>query len=164
MKMALFDLGDTLEREDVLLPGARQVLDDIAQLRDDSGDPVILGLGSDFTMPDEETTLAALQQEYYGIIGRLGIDQFFEPLAERVTLSSEVGVFKPDRAFFDAVVAKVGVTFADVLFVTENAAHVRAARHLGLIAVQVRSPGGSGGDISSLAELLPLVHAHIHSP
>jgi hypothetical protein len=28
----------------------------------------------------------------------------------------------------------------------------------------VRPPGGSGGDISSLTELLPLVNAHIHSP
>lgn len=150
MKMVLFDLGQTLEDGDVLLPGARQALEDISALRDGDDEPVLLALGSDFDEPAEQ---------YYDIIENLGIRSFFEPVASRVTLSGEVGTHKPAREFFAAAVAKAdpGLAFDDVLFVTENRSHVAAARALGLHAIQVRPPGGSGGDLASLGDLLPHV-------
>ena len=43
MKLVLFDLGQTLEDHDVLLPGALQALEDISALRDGDGEPVLLG-------------------------------------------------------------------------------------------------------------------------
>ena len=43
MKLVLFDLGQTLEDHDVLLPGALQALEDISALRDRDGTPVLLG-------------------------------------------------------------------------------------------------------------------------
>jgi len=66
-------------------------------------------------------------------------------------------MYKPANEFFEAAVATAdaGLTFDDVLFVTENEAHVVAARTLGMHAIQVRPPGGGGGDVASLIELLP---------
>ncbi|MFV8053246.1 M20/M25/M40 family metallo-hydrolase [Mycobacterium sp. 48b] len=146
MKLVLFDLGQTLEDGDALLPGALQALTDLAELRDEDGIPVLLGLASDFDEP---------AQHYYRILETLGIRGFFEPVNTHVTLSGEVGVHKPAREFFARAVAKANpaLTFADVLFITENSAHVAAARALGLDAIQVRPPGEGGGDIGSLSEL-----------
>src|SRR3954451_15933439 len=111
MKIVLFDLGQTLENHDALLPGALQALEDISALRDRDGKPVLLAVGSDFDEP---------AQQYYDILGNLGIRSFFEPVSARVTLSGEVGMHKPAKEFFVAAVTKAdpGLTFDDVLFVT----------------------------------------------
>ena len=156
MKLVLFDLGRTLEDHDVLLPGALRVLQDISALCDDNGDPVLLALGSDFDAPADE---------YYDIIENLGIRSFFEPVTARVTLSGEVGAHKPAKEFFTAAVTKAdpALTFEDVMFVTENRTHVQAARMLGMHAIQVRPPGGTGGDVSSLTELLPHIREFVGS-
>jgi hypothetical protein len=53
MKVVLFDLGKTLEDQDVLLPGARETLQTIQAMRDPSGETVALALVSDFDMPDD---------------------------------------------------------------------------------------------------------------
>ena len=166
MKMVLFDLGDTLEHNDELLPGAVKTLESIAKMRDPDGAPVVLSLGSDFEMPTQSSDLPHIREKYYAILRKLGIDRFFQPLASRVTLSSEVGVFKPAAAFFEAVVAKTAsdMRFADVLFVSENRIHVDTARRLGMHALSVCPPDGTGGDMTSLAELIPHVQAHIHPP
>ena len=88
MKLVFFDLGDTLESGDVLLPGALETLQGIADLRSSGGEPAVLGLISDFDMPGPE---------YYAILDLLGIRSFFEPVATRVTLSNEVGSSSPTR-------------------------------------------------------------------
>ena len=67
MKLVLFDLGQTLESDDVLLPGALHALEDILALRDGDGNGVLLGVGSDFDAP---------AQQYYDIIENLGIRRF----------------------------------------------------------------------------------------
>jgi hypothetical protein len=46
MKVVLFDLGKTLEDGDVLLPGAREILQAIQAMRDFNGEGVVLTLGS----------------------------------------------------------------------------------------------------------------------
>lgn len=151
MKLVLFDLGQTLEDGDGLVPGALTTLQRIAALRDDRGAPVQLGLASDFDEP---------AQQYYDLIENLGIREFFEPVGTHVALSGEVGAHKPAREFFEAAIGKIdpGLTFADVFFVTENSAHVAAARTLGMTAVQ----SGSGGDVTSLTELVPHVQRFLH--
>lgn len=159
MPLVLFDLGNTLEVDDVLLPGAAETLAQIADSTDSDGRKVLLGLISDFTMAEKPTQIPTIQANYYDIITRLGIRAFFEPVAQRVTLSTEVGVRKPDPGIFRRAVEKIdpALTFADVLFVTENLGHVSAARRLGMRAVHFRGPGQSTGDIDSLPDLLPLV-------
>jgi len=157
--LVFFDLGNTLESDDVLLPGALETLTQIAEIKDDTGRAVLLGLISDFTPATTPEQIPAIQAEYYDIIGRLGIRSFFEPVAERVTLSTEVNVRKPDPAIFRRAIEKLdpAASFADSLFVTENLAHVRAARRLGMRAMHFRGPGQLTGDIISLPDLVPLV-------
>lgn len=161
MRMILFDLGKTLEDADVLLPGALETLEAITALNDGPEPVALLGLISDFDMPSAASEVTAIQQRYYDLLDTLGIRAFFEPVEERVTLSTEVGVRKPAEAIFRAAVAKADPTleFADVLFVTENREHVRAARLLGLEAVHFRGPGQTSGEVDALPDLLPLIRA-----
>jgi len=159
VKLVLFDLGNTLESGDVLLPGALETLAAVAAMRAGAAPATLLGLVSDFIMASEPREIPGIQQQYYVILDLLGIREFFEPVEERVTLSTEVGVFKPDEAVFRAAVAKAGpgLTFADTLFVTENRSHVLAARHLGLTAVHFRGPGQPNGDVEKLTDLIPII-------
>ncbi|WP_138733367.1 M20/M25/M40 family metallo-hydrolase [Modestobacter excelsi] len=161
MKLVLFDLGQTLEDGDVLLPGALETLEAIDALRDGDRPAARLGLVSDFDMTNDPSQVPVIQQRYYALLDDLGIRRFFEPVAERVTLSTEVGVFKPDEAVFRAAVTRAvpGLEFRDVLFVTENRSHVLAARRLGLRAVHLRGPGQPDGEVDGLTDLIPLVRA-----
>jgi FMN phosphatase YigB (HAD superfamily) len=150
MKLVFFDLGDTLESDDVLLPGALETLRGIADLRSSGGEPVVLGLISDFDMPSPE---------YYAILDLLGIRDFFEPVATRVTLSKEVGAFKPDQKIFREAIDRIdpSLGFGDALFVTERRSHVEAARQLGMQAVHFQGPGQQTGDVDRLQDLIPRV-------
>ncbi len=154
MKIVFFDLGDTLESDEALLPGALETLREIQELRSSGGEPAVLGLISDFDMASEA---------YYEILDLLEIRPFFEPVQTRVTLSSEVGVFKPDRRIFEAAVDRIdpSLTFGDAMFVTENLSHVEAARELGMRAVHFKGPGQQSGDVDSLPDLIPLVQAFL---
>jgi FMN phosphatase YigB (HAD superfamily) len=163
VKLILFDLGNTLESNDVLLPGALATLKAISSLQAGDRPAAQLGLVSDFDMPRQPSEVHIIQQRYYKLLDDLGIRAFFEPVQERVTLSTEVGVFKPDEAIFRAATSKVRPTldFDDVLFVTENFAHVLAARSLGLRAVHLRGPGQPTGEVETLPDLVPLVQAFV---
>lgn len=165
VKLVLFDLGNTLESGGILLPGARETLEAIAA--GVNGEPApVLGLLSDFRMPTRPEDVPSIRQEYCELLDDLGIREFFEPVAERVTLSTDVGVYKPDPAMFRSAAAKLrpALDFKDVLFVAENPDHVLAARLLGLVAVHVRGPGQSGGDVDTLPALIPLVREFLQDP
>lgn len=166
MKVVLFDLGDTLEHDDVLLPGAREVLTAVSGLSDSAGDSVQIGVISDFTMPQAPSEIPAIRQEYQDLLKQLGLLSFFSPDAKRVTLSTEVGKFKPDRKIFRAALDKFApaLRFADALFVTENQGHVAAARRLGMEAVHFQGPGQTTGEIQELAALVPIVEAWLAAP
>jgi FMN phosphatase YigB (HAD superfamily) len=163
VKLILFDLGNTLESNDVLFPGALATLKAISSLQAGSRPAALLGLVSDFDMPRQPSEVHTIQRRYYKLLDDLGIRTFFEPLQERVTLSTEVGVYKPDEAIFRAATSKVRPTveFADVLFVTENLSHVVAARRLGLSAVHLRGPGQPTGEVETLPDLVPLAQAFV---
>src|SRR5262245_32045167 len=143
MRVVFFDLGKTLEDGDVLLPGARETVTAIQQLRDAEGGPVMTGLISDFDTPTPADPLPAIRERYVAILVTPGIRALFEPIARRATLSFEVGVFKPDPKIFRAALDKMepDLPFAAAFFVTENLAHVQAARQLGMRAVHFRGPG-----------------------
>jgi hypothetical protein len=155
MTLVLFDLGDTLESDGVLRPGALELLQDLVDLRP----AVVLGLVSDTRDPTGPADVPAIVAEYHALLDELGIRRFFEPLSRHVTLSAQVGVHKPARAVFRAAVAKAEPTlgFEDVVFVTEHAGHVRAARRLGMTAVHVRPPGAAVGGGAELADVLTAV-------
>jgi hypothetical protein len=163
MKLVLFDLGHTLEIEGVLRPGALEVLQGTADLRVGGRPAAALGLLSDIDMPTDPEEIPTIRERYHALLDQLGIRRFFEPLADRVTLSTEVGASEPAPAVFRAAVAKAepGLTFGDVLFVTEDRGHVLAARRLGLGAVQVGVPGRSQGEVADLPDLLPVVREFV---
>jgi hypothetical protein len=126
-----------------LLAGAMEVLQTVSNLKDSEGQPVLLAFLSDFLMPRQPSDIPSLQQQYYDLLGRLGIDAFFRPLEQFVTLSTEVGLFKPDRLIFQIAIEKAhaDLAFSDVLFVTENCEHVQAVRTHGMHAVHFKGPG-----------------------
>jgi FMN phosphatase YigB (HAD superfamily) len=181
MRMVLFDLGGTLEDEGVLRPGAREALAALTGLRAGGRPAVLLGLLSDFDMPADPADaaeVAGIRGRYLALLDELGIREFFVPDDRRVTLSTEVGVVKPAPATFRAAVAKADptLTFGDVVFVTENAGHIRAARRLGLQAVRVQGTGEPSvppsqvpagelpDEIAGPADLVPVVRGLLGLP
>jgi hypothetical protein len=54
INIILFDLRETLEHTDILLPGVREMLQAVQQLHDANGQPPDLGLVSDFSPQPEE--------------------------------------------------------------------------------------------------------------
>src|SRR5215211_3072990 len=103
MRLILFDLGNTLESNDELLPGASELLSAIESMK--SSTEVQMGLISDFDKFEQGLRLIdvkPLQLEYYNIIDKLGISSYFEPLYKHITLSTEIGIRKPDQKIFQA--------------------------------------------------------------
>jgi hypothetical protein len=101
----------------------------------------ILALVSDFgPIPATREQILCSQKEYYKVLENLGIRSFFEPVAQRVTLSTEVGKLKPAKEIFQAVIEKIpSLHFADVMFITEDRSHVEAAT---LVKIIVTSMAG----------------------
>ncbi len=163
MKLVLFDLGNTLEIDRVLRPGVTETLQEITDMRVGGRPAALLALLSDVATPAHPDGVPVIRERYEALLEELGIRGFFEPLADRVTLSAEVGVSKPAPAAFRAAVAKAepSLTFGDVLFVTEDRGHVLAARRLGMQAVQVGVPGRPSGDVPDVPGLLPVVRAFV---
>ena len=158
--MVLFVLGETLDSRGAIREGALDTLRALAGLRRGSHPAVVLGLLSDTRVPTDPADVVAVRAEYHQLLDDLGIRGFFEPLERRVTLSAEVGVRKPAPAAFRAAVTRAGpaLRYADVVFVTENAEHVRAARRLGMTGVQVRPAGAPGAAGAELPAVLTVVH------
>ena len=166
MRYVFFDLGDTLETNDVLRPGARQMLVDVRALRDTRGEPPKLGLISDFLEAATPAEIPVIEAQYRQLLVDLNIEEFFRPFEQAVTLSTRVGVFKPDRRIFRAALDKFDLQarFQDAIFVTETRAHVLAARELGMHALQLRAPNGTGGDVPDLPSLVPRIKRLLRSP
>jgi len=160
MAVVLLDLGDTLlDDDDTPLPGAIDLLSGLKAAKDSDGKLLRFGLVSDYTMSDDPAEKKELAKEYYAILKKAGIDQFFLPLEKHVTLSTEVGFGKPDRRIFETAVRKLDpqASLHHALFVTENAQHIQAARDLGMMAVHFKGPGQTTGEIDKLTDLLPIV-------
>jgi len=140
IKVLLLDLGDTLEVDDHVLPGVPEALNAFQKFETADGEPLIVCLVSDFTMPEPRTPAAinAAFSEYLKILDQLDLRRFFEPVDERVTLSTHAGVRKPVRLIFEMALqrAKSNASLEEVLFITENAVHVEACRKLKMTALQ----------------------------
>ena len=117
MKLVFFDLGDTLEYKkesmSVLRDDALELLSGIQYLHDNDGKNLVVGLISDW---DQEPI------KYYNLLEDLGISNFFKPYQDKVTLSIEVGVTKPDEKIFRAAIDKIkkDLPFRNVIFITEK--------------------------------------------
>ena len=166
MKVILFDLGNTLEdqNQNELLPGALETLRALEAVTDSEGQSPVQALISDFgEIPATPEQIRASEQEYEAILEDLGFTHFFTPTRERVTLSAQVGAFKPDKKIFEAPIAKIDMALIlkNALFITERKPHVAAARALGMQAVHFKGPGEVTGDIEQLVDLIPIVQEFV---
>lgn len=161
MTVIMFDLGNTLEREGEVVPGAREMLLDVRAMLDGQGDAPVSVLVSDFTMPGTSAEIPALKQQYYDIVEKLGLGDIFKPFDSRVTLSTEVGAFKPDARIFRRAIDKVSfnMPFGRSVFLTENQEHVVAARQLQIAALQLKTPGHPGGDVDNIVGFASIVRS-----
>jgi beta-phosphoglucomutase-like phosphatase (HAD superfamily) len=161
IKALLLDLGGTLEVDDRVLPGAAEALNVIEELQIADGVPLVTCLVSDFKMPAPRTVQAieATFNEYLEILERLDLRRFFEPVAERITLSTHAGALKPARLVFETALkrAKLDASIEDALFITENSAHVQACRKLKMTVLQF------GTDFHDWTDA-PLLIAHVVDP
>ena len=158
LKVVIFDRGDTLEHEDVLLPGAIDMLTAVAAMKDADGHRVVMGLVSDFGKAADTAEIARLRKEYCDGLRSLGIAAFFAPLRKRVTLSSDLldpAFAKPHESIFRAALDKIGpaIPFARALFITETLAHIQAVRAFGMAGIHFKGPGQAAGDVAHLADL-----------
>jgi hypothetical protein len=145
----LFDVGDTLEHDGVLMPAVPEALAVIAAVETPAGARLRLGLVSDVAPTPTPAALEDAFADYVERIRRLGLLRWFEPPEEHVTLSAHVGVAKPDARVFAKALARLGLParLATAAFFTEDAAHVAACRALGMHAFRV----GPGGDVDDWA-------------
>jgi FMN phosphatase YigB (HAD superfamily) len=137
----LLDLGDTLVQDDHVIDHVPQALAALALLRTGRGTPLELALVSDYTMPPPHAPASKVQHlfdEYVALLDGFGLKATFEPVEKRVTLSTQAGIRKPDSAIFRLALERLGLApdLGTAMFITENAAHVAAARSLGMIAWQ----------------------------
>jgi len=164
VKLILFDLGNTLESNDVLLPGAEETLKAVQNMTGPPGVSIELALLSDWKMPQDEAELESYKNEYYDLLSALRLRTYFEPVSKYVTLSTEVGVRKPDPTLFRAAVDKIssGAPFESVCFITENLIHIDAARTLGFHAIHFKGSRQSTGDVEALPDLIPLIEEFVN--
>lgn len=142
MKIVLFDLGGTLEYKNKLLPGAKDTLVLIKSMKDFEGLSPQIGLISNYHMANNQDELNLHLKKYQEFLEKLSIKSFFEPFNQLVTLSTEVGVLKPDEKIFTFAVEKIkkGTPFYDVVFITEEFEHVKKAKMLGINAIHFKGP------------------------
>lgn len=170
IRVVIFDLGQTLiDEHNRPFAHVPEALTAIAGFRTADSKPLKSCLVSDFKMVTRPITAAKVRpafEEYLAVLSGAGLRDFFEPVAKRVTLSTHVGVNKPDRAIFTKALSRLQsrATLAECLFITENADHVRAARQtLGMIALQFKAPGATRFDFDDWSQA-PALIAHIVDP
>jgi HAD superfamily hydrolase (TIGR01509 family) len=159
MKIILFDLGQTLEDDGILLPGAADVLSAIQTMKDPDEELSVTALVSDYYEAESHEDIEVLKKQYYKDLEKLGIQSYFQPLSQKVTLSTEVGVRKPDKKIFRTAIDKIyrNLPFHHVIFIADSLVHVTAARELGMTAIHFQGPGQSTGEVSKLEDLIPIL-------
>lgn len=141
IKLVLLDLGETLIHKGKPFPGVVAALEEIGKLKTAAGQPVVLGLLSDYYLPDppgDEAAITAKEAEYRKVLESAGLERFFRPFEKRVTLSTRAGVNKPARKIFELAVERSGITarLTECLFVTEETRHLTKAKEFGLTAIR----------------------------
>jgi HAD superfamily hydrolase (TIGR01509 family) len=158
----MLDLGGTLVTGlpplVTVLPGVPQALTDLGTLLTGAGQPLALCLVSDFTeppLPARPDDVAAIMQQFLSILTGTGLQSFFAPHSKHITLSTHIGVSKPDCRIFQAALLRLGrpdVPLSNCLFVTESATHIAAARGFGMQALRFGSAGMPGVDFNAWSQ------------
>jgi hypothetical protein len=167
----MFDLGQTLvDASGQPFPHVRTALAAIAGFKTADGRPLRSCLVSDFTMPAPPVKRGAVQDlfaDYLALLDGTGLRPDFEPVARRVTLSTQAGARKPDAAVFEKALSRLHVKAAldECLLVTENARHIAAARKaLGMQGLQFRSPASARFDFDDWSQAPALIAQRVGRP
>jgi FMN phosphatase YigB (HAD superfamily) len=145
IKIAFFDVGETLIHNGVPFPGVAAALTAVAGFETADGQMLIMGIISDYHMPSPpgtEEKIAALEEQYRSqVLGPSKLAGFFEPFESRVTISSRAGAPKPDRKIFEIAVARIGTgaSLSECLFVTENTTHLEKCKEYGMTPIRFGS-------------------------
>lgn len=75
----------------------------------------------------------------------------YQALFDRTFYSYQVGFAKPDRAYFDRVLAELGMPAQDVLFIDDVAANVVSAQQAGIRSVHFAANAGAPALLEHLA-------------
>jgi epoxide hydrolase-like predicted phosphatase len=71
---------------------------------------------------------------------------------DRMVISSEVGLVKPDQAIYQRMIAELGVAPSKAVFVDDFQHNVEGARSAGLMAIHFQSPEKALGDLQVLLD------------
>jgi len=166
----MFDLGLTLiDEQNRPFEHVPEALAAITKFKTSDKKPLRCCLVSDFTMatpPVTATKVRPLFEQYLQILDSTGLRRFFEPVDRRVTLSTHANALKPDRAVFEMALHRLRVeaTFEECLFITENTAHIKAARKtLHMQTLQFSATSSRPFDFDDWAQAPALV-AHLVDP
>jgi FMN phosphatase YigB (HAD superfamily) len=167
IRVVMFDLGKTLiDADDRPFPHVAEALAEVSALR--AEEPLRTCLVSDYTMatpPVTDAKVTALFNEYLEILDRTGLRPFFEPVEQRITLSTHARVRKPDRRIFETALSRLGtsVPLKECLLITENADHIREARDtLKMAVLQFRSAESNEFDFNDWSKAPALIAALVN--
>jgi hypothetical protein len=170
IRVLMFDLGNTLVRESdlSLFPHVVPALRTIEGFLTEDGRPLERCVASNFPaqvpVPPPQAEQAFL--EFVGLLEQVGLTGLFQPVERRVTISAQVGAAKPDRAFFEGALDRLGLPRAlnTCLFITEDEVHITRATSLEMQTLRFgghQSPPPTGADFSDWAEAPALVAARV---
>jgi glucose-1-phosphatase len=115
-------------------------------------------------MPDCQTVLAALKRDFHlSLLSNTNpahCDKlqtqydFFSPF-DRLFLSYQIGLMKPDPEIFRHVISQLKTDPENIAFFDDGRANVEAAKHAGIQAFQVESPAALWEVVQSLTAGAP---------
>lgn len=132
----IIDLGDTLVKDNKVLPFVTESLTALKSFQLQDGSPLSMCLVSDFhqAQPFTPQRVDEIFNDYLELLAQFGLSEFFEPIQEKITLSTHANIFKPDRRVFELALQRLGNTrrLDECLFITENDTHIDACRRFGM--------------------------------
>lgn len=164
IRLALFDLGDTLIHGYTALPHVREALLAIRRFGLPDGSSLPIGIVSDDAIPPPpftEAEIVASEAKFQAILSATGLSDLFDPFERCVTTSTRAGVNKPDRRVFERAIQRSGVAapLNECLFVTENVGHLAACKNLGMSVIRFGSGPGIRPAFSDWRHAPPLIAA-----
>jgi len=153
MKIVLFDIECIVEQNGRLLPGVHEMLAAIRSLKDSEGYSPVLALISGSPQAGKGDG-----GRNVNLLDDLGIGNYFEPIAQRVTFARLVGAI-PDSRVLRAAIDKIkrDLPATEVVFISSVRERIEAASHIGIIAVLFEGPVRSLGNIRWFTGLVPAV-------
>ena len=109
-------------------------------------DEAVLGVVADIRRHGVPCFVASTQERCRARY--LAVEMRFDQLFDGLFFSCDVGVAKPDEAFFKAVAHRLGRSGKELLFIDDALTNVEGARAAGWLAEQFRTAEGLGADVA----------------